>query len=210
MKCRDVLPLIYLIREGELTEEERQTVDRHVMLCPACAREYESVKKMTDLIHDMRPVLMRPLSSEVKADEVMAILGRPEKHMIRPVRLRSSYALLKGMAASMLIVITSTLIFQETIFYRSRSSVRVRFQHAEVFPSVGTESADCLARIKKAYRIGSLSSFTSADQIAVHTISEDQLKTIVEQVCGSDAADIRMMKKLMMQAGLLQMSKNKE
>jgi hypothetical protein len=86
----------------------------------------------------------------------------------------------------------------------------VRIQQAEANPPAGTESAHCLARIKKTYRIGSLSDFATADRLAVHTISEDQLKSIVEQVCGSDAADINTVKMLLMEAGLLQMSNNKE
>ena len=36
MKCRDIEPLIYLVREGELTEKEKGIVSHHIQKCPGC------------------------------------------------------------------------------------------------------------------------------------------------------------------------------
>ncbi len=50
MKCRDIEPLIYLVREGELTEKEKSMVSEHIQNCPRCKELSRSVKTMTSVV----------------------------------------------------------------------------------------------------------------------------------------------------------------
>ena len=210
MKCRDVAPLIYLIKEGELTEEEKQKLDSHLATCNACTKKYESARLMDGLITKAKPVLMRKLSINVTDSEIYAALEKSMNPRGSVTRSMRPTTFLKGMAATFLVVIASTLVFQEAAFYRYQSSINVQLYRAAVPATGDMETTDCLARLKKVYRMGSLSSFARADQVAINTISEDQLRNIIDQVCGSNKADISTVKKLMIQSGLLKMTKNKE
>jgi len=209
MKCRDVAPLIYLIKEGELTAEERQKLDNHLATCPACTKEYESVRQMSGLILAARPVLMRPKAGIITDAEIVKAVERSMSPKEGVTRSMKPVTILKGIAASLLVAIASTLIFQETVFYRYQSSIKVRLHQAAVPGTGDMETTDCLTRLKKVYRMGSLRSFAGIDQVAINTISEDQLRIIVDRVCGSKSADISTVKKLMIQSGLLKTTKTK-
>ena len=50
MNCRDIEPLIYLVREGELTEKEKGMVSEHILDCPRCKELALSVKAMVSLV----------------------------------------------------------------------------------------------------------------------------------------------------------------
>ena len=50
MNCRDIEPLIYLVRDGELTEKEKSMVSEHIENCPRCKELAQSVKAMTSVV----------------------------------------------------------------------------------------------------------------------------------------------------------------
>jgi predicted anti-sigma-YlaC factor YlaD len=58
MTCQDAQRLMafYGNDDPELTQEEREAFEAHLMVCPACAEEYEEDKQLTELLKKYWPV----------------------------------------------------------------------------------------------------------------------------------------------------------
>ncbi len=50
MNCREIEPLIYLVRDGELTEKEKSMVSEHIQNCPRCKELALSVQAMVSVV----------------------------------------------------------------------------------------------------------------------------------------------------------------
>ena len=50
MNCREIEPLIFLVRDGELTESEKSMVSEHIQNCPRCKELTLSVQAMTSVV----------------------------------------------------------------------------------------------------------------------------------------------------------------
>ena len=76
MKCSEIEPLVYLVREGELTPEEGLELDSHLLVCENCRILYDSVLTMTTLVRQSEFSLADDLSGKVIADNIMQRIER--------------------------------------------------------------------------------------------------------------------------------------
>jgi hypothetical protein len=110
---------------------------------------------------------------------------------------------IKGLAACLLILFISILLYEEIDFYNHRSAMKIPFQKEEEFVASGSKEADCLNELKRKYKIRAYFLVPRDEILVMNRISEEQLTQYIEQVCGSGGGDISKVKKLLIQAGLI-------
>jgi len=54
MKCREVQHQLYLYRPGELTDERRRAIERHLAVCPDCTARRDAVLELEKRISEIR------------------------------------------------------------------------------------------------------------------------------------------------------------
>ena len=195
MNCRDIEPLIYLVRDGELTEKEKSIVSQHIQVCAGCNELFRSVKVMTDKI------LKADYNEGIHVQDEL-FLHRLLTNIRKPVRV-SSITLIKTVAACVLLFLTSAFVFQEYKFYRERSDLQVRMQKSEYQNSENGGISECVQEIKRRIHSKSLTSFARSDSVPMNLISEEALTRYVKERCGYNASDIKTLKKMLIQAGLI-------
>jgi hypothetical protein len=183
MKCKDIEPLLYLVREGELTEAEEKRLAAHLATCGKCRHIYESVIGMTRLIQQT-DYNQKPVDSQRSGIYKFT---------------HSRFLYVKGIAASLLLLIASSFIMQEADFYRNRSELDARFKSAENSSATNSGERDCVRELKRRYRVTNL----MAEAKNQNLISEEELIAYVQQACASDAGDMNKVKNLLIQAGLM-------
>ncbi len=60
MKCEEARPLMMALLDGEIGEEDRRALERHLQGCYACAKEFESFRQLKELTEGV--TLMEPES----------------------------------------------------------------------------------------------------------------------------------------------------
>jgi hypothetical protein len=188
MNCREIEPLIYLVRDGELTEEEKAAVSEHIRNCPRCKELYGSVKVMTSAVLGADYNEGMPPAGELSPRRMMENLSRPA--------LSYRFILLKAAAACLLLVLGFTFVMQERSFNHNRTELEARLQQEE------TGLPDCIKELRRRIHYHSLAAFARTDTAPVNLISEEALTSYVRENCGYNSNDIRAIKKLLIQAGL--------
>ncbi len=74
MKCREVKPLLYLYREGELPEEIRRQIGEHIASCSACSQELQEINSSGSVIDALRNAEPRLLAQEKLTDQIMDLI----------------------------------------------------------------------------------------------------------------------------------------
>jgi hypothetical protein len=189
MNCRDIEPLIYLVREGELTERERDLLTEHIQTCRRCRELVLSTKAMVSLVSKADYDL------ETKGDDQFFPDQLPQN--IRKAGRTYTFILIKAAAACLLFLLTFTFISQERSFYTKQSELQARLQ------SDDEGLSDCLKELRRKIHYHSMAAFARPDTMRVNLISEEELTTYVRENCGYNAGDIRILKKMLIQAGLI-------
>lgn len=193
MRCKDIEPLIYLVREGEITSEEERQLAGHLAICKNCKQIYESVVMMTKLVK--RGDYTGGASHSNKKRNKISKSGRD---LYLPF--------IKGIAASLLVLIASTLVYQEADFYQRKLALKIPLQQTEGLSKFDSREVDCVNELKRKYKVRTLNFVPQDENLVMNRISEEQLKQYIQQVCGSDAGDIGKLKNLLVQAGLIKMN----
>jgi hypothetical protein len=188
MNCRDIEPLIYLVRDGELAPEEQNKVSEHLSGCPKCRELLLSVKAMTTVVSKADYDKDIPLTDELFTGHLMQKINTPAGS--------SRFILIKAAAACLLVFLASTFILQERSYYHSRMELQASLQQAD--PGL----SDCLRELKRKIHYHSMAAFARRDTLNVNLISEEQLTAYVRENCGYNTNDIKTLKKLLIQAGL--------
>lgn len=201
MKCKEIEPLIYLIREGELSPEEKAELDRHLMFCEDCRNLYDSVNRMTTLIGQS------DFKTGMESVEEMAgaIMDRIENSKVQGRTMHRSGAydlLLKAVAASFLLFITLTFIREQTSFNSQKSAMQARLEESALLAGNEDPAADCVRVLERKIRISKHSPFI-ADASAFNQVNDDQLAQYIQEICGQKTGNVNRVKQMLQQAGIL-------
>ncbi len=74
MKCREVKPLLYLYREGELPDEVRRRIDEHVASCRSCLHELREIRSSGSVIDALRSAEPQLRAPEGLTDQIMRLV----------------------------------------------------------------------------------------------------------------------------------------
>ncbi len=203
MKCRDIEPLVYLIRDGELSTEEIRELEAHLSSCEHCSKLYDSVIEMRTLLGQVDFSSGLQINGEKTAEAVMERLEGHRKLKV-PVKVNSGMQVFfRTAAAALLLMIALTFTAQQWGFYMERSSFRLRLHQEALLNTSGIQEEDCVNRLKRKYVTRNRSAFARTGQLTFNTVNEDQLAQYITQVCGSGSGDINTLKKKLIEAGLL-------
>jgi hypothetical protein len=189
MKCRDIEPLIYLVRDGELTEKEKSMVSEHILDCPRCKELALSAKAMISVISKTDYDKDMQVADELFTQQLLQDIHKSGRSY--------AFAMVKAAAACLLLLLAFTFISQERSFYSKRSELQARMQPEE------TGLSDCLKEIRRKIHYQSMTAFARPDTLPVNLISEEALTAYVRENCGYTAGDVKTLKKLLIQAGLI-------
>ena len=202
MKCSEIEPLVYLVREGELTPEERMELDSHLLVCENCRILYDSVLTMTTLVRQSEFSLADDLSGKVIADNIMQRIERSGNYRNSGIMM----TFLKLAAAILLLIMVSAFALQEAGFQKSKSALRVRMHQTAMLTGSDAATSDCVNKLKRKLNTRKGTSFPGSDELTFNTVSEEQLTLYISQVCGPDAGNISAVKRMLKQAGLIKNS----
>jgi hypothetical protein len=188
MNCREIEPLIYLFRDGELTEKEQSMVSEHIQNCPRCKELYISLKAMASGILTADYTEGIHVKDELFTQRLMQNINKPAASY--------RFILLKAAAACLLLILGFTFVMQERSFSQNRTELQARLQHQD------SGLSDCIKEIKRKIHYQSLAAFSRKDTVPVNLISEEVLTAYVRENCGYNSKDITTLKKLLIQAGL--------
>jgi len=188
MKCRDIEPLIYLVREGELTEKEKSRVSEHILSCPRCKELAQSVKAMTSMVLKADYVKGIQVADELITRRILQNIHKPARAY--------SFIIIKAAAACLLLFLASTLILQERSFTKERRDLQARLQQED------SGLSDCIKELRRKIHYQSLAAFARPDTLPVNLISEEAITAYVRENCGYNTGDIKVLKKLLIEAGL--------
>ncbi len=76
MKCEEIRPLLMAYLDGEIEEEERLEVEKHLSECENCRREYKSFVRLKEVTDNMR---FADLSDELWAGYWKGVYRRIER-----------------------------------------------------------------------------------------------------------------------------------
>ncbi len=188
MNCRDIEPLIYLVREGELTDKEKSMVSEHIQDCPGCRELSLSVKSMTSVILKADYDEGKQVADELLTHQLMQQINKPAASY--------RFILIKAAAACLLFILGFTFVMQERSFSRNITELQARLQQED--PGI----SDCIKELRRKIHYQSLAAFARTDTLPVNLISEEALTAYVQENCGYNKDDIKALKKLLIQAGL--------
>jgi hypothetical protein len=203
MNCSEIEPLIYLVRSGELTEQERILVSQHLTGCEHCSQLSESVKTMT--VNAGRLTYVNNLidTDEQLTEAVRKAIEKTDNPSILPV--------IKRIAAAILFILTSVFFFQEYSFYLHRKTLQVQLQQSSELKRAIAGESDCVERLQRKIRTAAIASFSVRESRLYKHVTEEELTQFIRQMCESGGADAGTLRKLLLQAGLIDLSeKNKQ
>ncbi len=195
MKCSVIEPLIYLVREGELTEQEKILVSQHLTGCEHCRQLSESVKVMTDTAGQLTFVNSLIYTDEQLTEAVRKSIEKTANPSILPV--------IKRIAAAILFFLTSVFLYQEYSFYLNRKTLQVHFQQSSELKGAIPGESDCVERLQRKIRTGAIASFSVRESRLYKHVTEEELTQFIRQMCESGSADAGTLEKLLRQAGLI-------
>lgn len=76
MKCEEIKPLMMAYLDGEIEEEKKREIEKHVSECESCRREYQSFAKLKEVTDRMK---FADLSDELWAGYWKGIYRRIER-----------------------------------------------------------------------------------------------------------------------------------
>ncbi len=195
MNCNDIEPLIYLMRDGELTDSEKNLVSQHIGVCPGCYELVRSLKVMAEKVSkaDYNEGIF--IQDESLLPPLLNKTGNPVRSF--------SFSFLKALAACVLLILVSAFVFQEYRFNRERTLLHMKLQQSEYLNSADPGISECVQEIKRKIHSNSLTSFVRRDTMQVNLISEEALTRYVKDRCGYNDSDIKAVKKMLIQAGLI-------
>ena len=82
MRCKDIEPLIYLVREGEISSEEEKQLARHLAMCKNCKQIYESVVLMTKLFKQSAYARLVAEHEYPNAEIIIRTIDKKERNKI--------------------------------------------------------------------------------------------------------------------------------
>ena len=188
MNCREIEPLIYLVREGELTEKEKNRVSEHLANCPHCEELARSVKAMTSVVAIADYEEDMQVAHGLFTRQLLQTINKPARSY--------SFVLVKATAACLLLMLGFTFVRQEQSFSHNRTVLQARLQQED--PGM----SDCIRELRREIHYHSLAAFGRPDTLRVNLISEEALTEYVREKCGYNTNDIKALKKLLIQAGL--------
>jgi hypothetical protein len=188
MNCREIEPLIYLVRDGELTEKEKSLVSEHIQNCPRCKELSVSVKAMAAGVLGADYLEGLQVTDELFTGRLMQNIHKPAASY--------RFILLKAAAACLLLILGFTFVMQERSFNHHRLDLQARLQQED--PGM----SDCIKELRRKIHYQSLAAFARTDTLPVNRVSEEALTAYVRENCGYNPNDIRALKKLLIQAGL--------
>lgn len=188
MNCSEIEPLIYLVREGELTEKEKNRVSDHLLNCSRCRELARSVKSMTTVVLQADYDKDVHYGDELFNQQLLRKINRPAGSI--------SMIRVKVAAACLLLFLASTFILQERTFNRNRIDLQARFEQED------PEFSDCIRELRRKIHYHSMSAFARPNTLPVNLISEETLMAYVRENCGYNTNDIKALKKLLNQAGI--------
>jgi hypothetical protein len=214
MKCKEIEPLLYLIRDGELTPEEATLVQHHLNGCEACRSLYNSVIAMTDQIRagDFTPAY--PEEIHVEVGRIMDNIEKQTAHERKAPLVSLHSLMVRGIAASLLLFISGAWLFQELDFYRNAAKLHTRLQtsiwtgtdQAGLPEQAELNASECIKRIQKELDITGSTSLSMAEFTSFYSGNEIRINQIIRRVCDSNAGDARIIKELLQQSGLEKMN----
>jgi hypothetical protein len=188
MNCREIEPLIYLVRDGELTEKEKGLVSEHIKNCPRCKELALSVKVMTSVVLKADYNKGMPVSDELFTHRILQNINKPARSY--------NFIMIKAAAACLLLFLASAFIMQERSFIQDRTDLQARLQR------VDPRLSDCLQELRRKIHYQSMAVFARPDTLPINLISEEAITAYVRENCGYNKDDIKALKKLLIQAGL--------
>ena len=137
MNCKQIEPLLYLYREGELERNEQQSVREHLETCDACQELYHELRSVDAELSPIRqndPVpgnaqeLTRRIMQQVNADPQRrrhaGQLRRPESLLDRLTMPGARYAM-----TFLLFAILSVFAIQEFFILHKISALEARLEY---------------------------------------------------------------------------------
>jgi hypothetical protein len=203
MKCSEIEPLIYLVKEGELTPGEKTQLDKHLAVCENCSRLHQSVVQMTNRIGKSDFSRDVNFSGKEIAETIAVSINRSGNDSSYGKRKSSYMPFMRSVAASLLLIMAASFAIQEVGFQKNRSALLDRVQETAVLSGNTETGYDCVSKLKRRYNSRNTSLFPTADEYTFNQVNEEQLAQYIRQVCGPDAGDINAVKKMLKQAGLL-------
>jgi hypothetical protein len=203
MKCKAIEPLIYLVREGELSAGEKAELDRHLTSCENCRKLYDSVTRMTTLIGQSNFGSDLEFSGEEMAETIMNRIEKSKVHGRSAGRTNGYELLIKAVAASFLLFMTLTFIREQTSFNRQRSAMQLRLEESAFLAGNEDPAVDCIHKLERKIRISNRSSFLQADVTAFNQVNEEQLAQYIHDICGQTTGNISRVKQMLQQVGIL-------
>jgi len=190
MKCRDIEPLIYLHRKGERTAEEDKLVQEHLASCEAC-------RELTGSIHVMETKLQVAFNHYASNKRAMA---RPYDRIYKIVpRPLSLVPAIRAVAAAILLIMATAFLAGELDYYRGRRNLEARIEKSAVPGSY----PDCIRQIEKKIKSRNFALFARTDTAKINLIDEKVLAQYVQEQCGNNPENIKMLKKILIQAGMI-------
>jgi hypothetical protein len=202
MNCKEMEPLLYLVREGELDRKEKEEVARHLASCKECRKLHRSVSQMTRLISHSNFDFPREHSGET-GETVMHRIHRKKFEVLSLSHQTQLWSLARFAAAALLFFLIFTFSVQESRFYRNRSELRLRMQEENPLSGSLSGETDCVDVLARKIKARTRSGFPKANEEGFNKINEEQLAQYIHQVCGAEKADVNSIKKILKQSGLI-------
>ncbi len=180
MNCRDIEPLIYLHRKGERTAEEEKQVQGHLAACDACRELAESLIVMNDYLHRTSYIVHRT-------------------SIIPPVPKVPIVPIIRAIAAGILLLMAIAFAADEIKFYHERRSLEAKIEK-NMIPSGET---DCIMKIERKIKTRNFALFSRTDSMKINLIDENALSQYVSEQCGDNPEDIKTIRKILIQAGMI-------
>jgi hypothetical protein len=202
MSCKEMEPLLYLVKEGELDRKEKEEVDRHLASCEECRKLFRSVSQMSRLISQSNFDFPGEHLQETGETVMRRIHPKKFKGLNHYLQTRL-WSLARFAAAVLLFFLIFTYGIQESHFYRNRSELRLRMQEENALSGSVSEETDCVAVLARKIKARTRSGFPKTNEEGFNKINEEQLAQYIHQVCGAENADVNSIKKILKQSGLI-------
>jgi hypothetical protein len=139
MNCKQITPLLYLYREGELDKNEQQSVREHLATCDACQDLYLELRSEDDELSHLRQNKFAPRDSQALTHRIMQQVKADNERRLRSGQSRRSGSILDRLAVPgaryamtfALVVILSLFAIQEFYILHKISALEARFEYTD-------------------------------------------------------------------------------
>jgi hypothetical protein len=201
MNCKEIEPLLYLVKEGELNNKEREEVDHHLASCEDCRKVYQSVFQMIRLVSHSNFNFPGEYSKGTGENVMYRIINKKFERLNFYHQTRF-WNLIRVAAAVLLFLLIFTFTVQESRFMKNRSAMELRMHETAILSGKEFGEADCVVELKRKLKARNRSAFPRAEELAINKVNEVQLAQYIHQLCGANEKDMNSIKKMLKQAGL--------